>query len=120
MEVANPILLTRSNRLDWKPLVEDGVKTEGIHVKRLRYDETTGRAPVILLKFDPGAAYPAHNHPAGEEAFVLQGEVRFGKVHLEAGDYLYTPPNAKHAVHSKTGCIVLLSIPEEVEILKVS
>ncbi len=61
--------------------------------------------------------YPYHNHPGGEEAFVLEGEVRFGKVDLVAGDYLYTPPNAKHAVFSKTGCVVLLSIPKEVEII---
>ena len=111
-------LLTQSKQLDWQPLIEEGVRTEGIFVKVLRYDEATRRAPVILLKFEPGATYPAHNHPAGEEAFILEGSVRFGKEDLEVGDYLYTPPGGKHAVHSKTGCVLLLSIPEEVEILK--
>jgi quercetin dioxygenase-like cupin family protein len=45
------------------------------------------------LKFDAGASYPAHDHPAGEEVFVLEGEVHFGPHRLTAGDYLYTPHN---------------------------
>ena len=118
MENDVALLITRSTQVEWKPLAEEGVKTDGIYVKVLRYDEQTRRAPVILLKFEPGAVYPLHNHPGGEEAFVLEGEVRFGKDDLKAGDYLYTPPNARHAVFSRNGCVVLLSIPLEVEIIR--
>ena len=118
-EIENQLLIhTESNKLDWKPLIEEGVNTNGIFVKVLRYDELTKRAPVFLLKFESGAKYPAHNHPAGEEVFVLEGEVKFGNKNLQPGDYLYTPPNGKHAVWSKNGCIMLLIVPEEVEILK--
>lgn len=109
---------TQSTKLEWKPLVEMGVNTSGIFVKVLRFDESTKRAPAIMLKFEPGAKYPAHNHPAGEEVFVLEGEVKFGKNNLSAGDYLYTPPGGAHAVWSKIGCVMLLIIPEEVEILR--
>lgn len=107
-----------SSKIEWKPLIEEGVNTAGIFVKVLRYDEVSKRAPVILLKFEAGARYPAHNHPAGEEVFVLEGEVKFGNKQLSAGDYLYTPPDGIHAVWSKEGCVILLMIPEEVEILK--
>ena len=31
---------------------------------------------------------------------------------------LYTAPNNKHAVRSDKGCIVLVSVPQPVEILK--
>ena len=110
--------LVKSGKVEWKPLVEYGVNTSGIYVKVLRYDEIKKRALVFLLKFKSGAKYPAHNHPAGEEAFVLEGEVKFGNKDLSAGDYLYTPPNGKHAVWSKNGCVMLLIVPEEVEILK--
>jgi len=106
----------KSNEVEWKPLIEDGVKTDGIFAKSLRYDEKTKRSPTILLKFEPGATYPAHNHPGGEETFVLEGEVKFGNLSLSAGDYLFTPPGGKHAVWSKNGCVMLLNIPEEVEI----
>jgi quercetin dioxygenase-like cupin family protein len=109
--------LVRSNRADWVLLVEDGVKTDGIFVKILRFDEATQRAPTFLLKFEAGAFYPNHVHPAGEEVFVLEGEVRFGPDQLLAGDYLYTAPGATHSVFSKTGCVLLFLVPEEVAIL---
>jgi hypothetical protein len=49
---------------------------------------------------------------------VPEGEVDFGKYHLAAGDYLDTPPDRKHAVWTRGGCVLLLSVPEEVLILK--
>lgn len=113
-----PIQHTKSADAEWRPLAEPGVKTDGVYIKTLRFDETAKRWPTILLKFDPGASYPNHTHPAGEEAFVLDGEVRFGPTALAKGDYLYTPPNATHAVFSRTGCTLLLVVPEEVIILK--
>jgi quercetin dioxygenase-like cupin family protein len=109
--------VTRTTDLDWKPLIEEGVKTEGISVKILRFDESQGRPPTFLLRFEPGASYPNHNHPGGEEVYVLDGEVRFGPIQLNADDYLYTPPNATHAVFSRTGCIMLFVVPAEVEVL---
>ena len=110
-------LLVQSSQVNWKPLVEEGVKTDGISVKILRFDEATQRPPGFLLKFEAGASYPNHHHPAGEEVFVLEGEVRFGPDQLNAGDYLYTAPGATHSVFSKTGCVMLFLVPEEVELI---
>ena len=108
--------LVRSSDVAWKPLAEPGVV--GVSVKVLRLDPTAGRAPTILLKFEPGSTYPAHNHPGGEEILVLEGDITLGKDHLQAGDYLYTAPGNVHAVHSQGGCIVLVSVPQEVEVLR--
>jgi len=108
--------LVRSGQIEWKALAEPGAS--GVFVKVLRFDSETRRAPTILLKFAAGATYPAHNHPGGEEIFVLEGDLKLGKDHLYAGDYLYTSPNGKHAVRSEQGCIVLVSVPEEVVVLK--
>jgi anti-sigma factor ChrR (cupin superfamily) len=102
----------------WKPLTEAGVNTAGIFVKILRYDETQGRPPSFILKFEPGASYPYHNHPAGEELLVLEGSCIIEGATLKAGDYLYTPPGFKHGVRTETGCTVFFMVPEEVEILK--
>src|SRR5690242_4403321 len=108
--------LVRTQQCDWKPLAEPGAS--GVFVKVLRYDKATRRAPTILLKFEAGATYPAHNHPGGEELFVIEGDIKLGKDHLYTGDYIYTPPGGKHAVWSEKGCVVLVSVPEAVEILK--
>ncbi len=105
--------LVRSTTIEWKPLDEPGVS--GVYVKVLRFDASVGRAPTILLKFDPGTTYPGHIHPGGEEIFVLEGDIRLGKDQLHAGDYLYTAPGNVHAVRSEAGCVVLVSVPQEVE-----
>jgi quercetin dioxygenase-like cupin family protein len=110
--------LVRSHQVEWKQLAEPGVS--GVWVKVLRFDEGTRRAPTILLKFDAGATYPAHNHPGGEEIFVIEGDVKLGNDRLSAGDYLYTPRQGKHAVWSEGGCVLLVNVPQEVEILKPS
>ncbi|MEP6513722.1 MAG: cupin domain-containing protein [Parafilimonas sp.] len=110
--------ITRSNQADWTPLNEAGVDTIGIFVKVLRYDEQTKRVPAILLKFEAGASYPYHNHPGGEELYVLECDVILEGETLSAGDYLYTPPNFKHSVKSENSCVLLFMIPEEVEITK--
>ncbi len=101
----------------WRPLTEAGINTKGIHVKTLRVDKN-GRAPSFLLKFERGAKYPYHNHPAGEELFVLEGSCIIEGVTLKSGDYLYTPPGFKHSVRSETGCILYFMVPEEVEIIE--
>jgi quercetin dioxygenase-like cupin family protein len=105
--------LVRSRAIEWQPLDEQGVS--GVCVKVLRVDAEAGRAPTILLKFEPGASYPAHRHPGGEEIFVLEGDIRLGKDRLLAGDYLYTAPGNTHGVQSDEGCVVLVSVPQEVE-----
>ncbi|MBA4153667.1 cupin domain-containing protein [Flavobacterium sp.] len=110
--------IVQTEQTDWKPLTEDGVDTKGIYFKILRYDDKQKRPPSFLLKFDAGASYPYHNHPGGEEAFVIEGEVYFNEAKLSKGDYLYTPPGFKHSVKTETGCIILFIVPEEVEIIK--
>jgi quercetin dioxygenase-like cupin family protein len=108
--------LVKTDEIEWKPLNEEGIS--GIFIKSLLFDEETNRSPTILLKFEAGAKYPLHNHPAGEEVFVIEGDIHLGKNHLFAGDYLFTAPNNLHAVRTDGGCVVLLKAPQEVEIIE--
>lgn len=110
--------IVKSNSVEWIPLVEEGINTKGIYVKSLRRDEVEKRSPTILLRFERGARYPYHNHPAGEEIFVMEGTATIEGEKLSAGDYLYTPPGFKHSVTTETGCTLMLVIPKEVEILE--
>ena len=96
---------------EWRPS-----RVPGVSVKALRNDMETG-ASSALVRFDPGASFPAHDHPAGEEVFVLEGDVRIGRHRLTAGDYLYTPPDRKHAASSEGGCVFLVTLPKPVVIL---
>lgn len=106
--------ITKSKNINWEPLIENGISYEGISVKSLHFDKTANRSKAILLKFEKGASYPYHIHPAGEEILVLEGSCEIHHETLTQGDYLYTPPTGKHSVVTNTGCVLFLSIPEEV------
>jgi mannose-6-phosphate isomerase-like protein (cupin superfamily) len=110
--------IARSRQRTWQPLIENGIPYQGISVVSLRYDAATQRSPSILLKFEPGARYPYHNHPAGEELYVLSGEAIVEDAVLTEGDYLYTPPGFRHSVRTNTGCLLLFIVPQEVEKLE--
>ncbi len=108
--------IVKTSEIEWKPLQEENVS--GVYVKSLLFDDEQKRSPTILLKFEAGATYPLHNHPEGEEIFVLEGEVKVGKDQLKVGDYLYTAVNSLHRVSTENGCIVLLRASQEVEIIE--
>lgn len=95
------------------------VKVPGVSVKVLRDDKTTGES-AALVKFEAGTQFPAHDHPGGEEVFVIEGEVTIGPHHLKTGDYLYTPPDGKHAASSRSGCVFLVTLPQPVVFLRSS
>jgi len=109
--------IVKSNQRNWNPLIEKGIDYKGVFVKSLRFSEEQQRSTTILLKFEQGASYPYHNHPAGEELFVIEGSCIIEGATLSEGDYLFTPQGFKHSVKTETGCVLLLVIPEEVEIL---
>jgi quercetin dioxygenase-like cupin family protein len=57
----------------------------------------------VRVDFDPGAAFPKHRHPGEEIVNVLEGSFEYqveGKtaVTLKAGDVLFIPAGAIHAV----------------------
>src|SRR5262245_52036796 len=80
----------RTSEADWR-----ATRTPGVAIKMLREDPATGGSS-FLVRLEPGARIPAHDHPGGEELFVVDGDFQVGPERLSAGDYLYTPPDGKH------------------------
>jgi quercetin dioxygenase-like cupin family protein len=57
----------------------------------------------VLVDFAPGASFPRHSHPGEEVAYVVEGKLEYRlddgpAVVLEAGDALFIPAGAVHAV----------------------
>jgi anti-sigma factor ChrR (cupin superfamily) len=102
--------LVRSDEVEWQ------FSAPGVTKKVLRSDEKTGES-TLLLRFEANSTYPLHTHPASEEIFALEGDLKLGKHELRAGDYLYTPPDGKHVVSSRNGCLVLIRLGKPIEIL---
>ena len=104
-------MVVRTDEQQWR-----ASKTPGVSVKVLRADKETG-ASTALVRFEAGTRFPAHDHPAGEEIFVVEGDFTVGGERLASGDYLYTPPGGKHAASTEHGCVVLVTLPKPVEFL---
>jgi quercetin dioxygenase-like cupin family protein len=94
-------LHVRGASLEWKRVYP------GIGRIALRDDADTG-AQTLLFRLDAGATYPEHDHPTGEDIYVLEGDMQIGDVSLVKGDYYRTPPGGRNSNSSKNGCTVLV------------
>ena len=66
-ESRKPTTVVRGGDDGWRPL-----RIPGVAVKLLRRNEATGESSA-RVRFDAGARFPAHDHPAGEEVYVVSG-----------------------------------------------
>lgn len=89
-----------SHTLEWTESPADGVWR-----KRLYHDGPAESGRVTsLVRFDPGASFRAHDHPEGEEIFVLSGTFSDDTGDWGAGSYLLNPDGSPHAPYTKDGC----------------
>lgn len=75
-----------------------------IEIKRLKSE---GAVHSFLLRLQPGARLPAHDHFDAEECLVLSGEGRVGGTVLRAGDYQFAPAGTRHEISSTEQGVVL-------------
>jgi len=104
-----PSLLVDSAALPWRD-----TPCAGVRWKKLRFDPESG-ASAVLLEFAPGSAYDAHRHPAGEQYWVLSGELIDVGGRYGAGTYGYHPPGSVHRPRSDEGCVVLVMLAAPIE-----
>ena len=95
----------------WRALPYEGVEMCG-----LRQNESGGGA--VLLKFSKGARFPTHDHPGGEEVYVIYGCAVIGGITVKAGDYLWTPPNNTHDLVAEEETVLFVSSPEGIKVLE--
>ena len=98
--------------LDWTELTY----APGVRAKVLHADPATGDR-AALIELDEGASYPLHDHPGGEHALILEGEIKVGGQVLRTGDYMHTPSGAPHAVLAKTRCRFFVVTPKGVALI---
>lgn len=66
---------------------------------------STERETVALTKLEPGTRLERHDHPAGEEIWVLEGVLEDDAGAYPKGTWLRNPPGSSHAPRSRAGCI---------------
>lgn len=63
-----------------------------------------------LVEYLPGARFPVHRHPAGEEILVLEGVFSDDSGNYAAGSYLRSPAGSEHAPFSEPGCLIFVKL----------
>ncbi|MEW6612429.1 MAG: cupin domain-containing protein [Pseudomonadota bacterium] len=94
-----------THALPWEPSPSPGVQRRRLD----RLGGESGRATSIV-RYDAGAAFPAHAHPAGEEILVLDGVFSDEHGDYPAGTYLLNPPGTRHAPFTRDGCTLFVKL----------
>jgi putative transcriptional regulator len=82
----------------------------GVSVRRLAVDRAQDRV-TMLVRMEPGAAYPVHRHGGPEECLVLEGDLEVGdQLRMQAGDFQRAEAGSVHAVQrTRGGCVLYIT-----------
>ena len=98
---------TFTNRAEGAPWVE---MIPGVAM-RLLYRNEAARRQTILVRMEPNATYPQHDHDdQDEEIYILEGDLVIGELTLKGGDFHLARANRVHPQHrSPSGCVALIN-----------
>ena len=63
-----------------------------------------------IVRYQPDATFPVHDHPEGEEILVLDGVFSDEHGDWPAGTYLLNPEGFRHAPFSRQGCLLFVKL----------
>ncbi|CAN5784147.1 cupin domain-containing protein [soil metagenome] len=71
-------------------------------VSRMRLERNGGELAraTSLVRFEPGALFPTHEHGGGEELLVVEGSTSDEHGEYLAGDYVRSPPGSRHSLRA--------------------
>jgi anti-sigma factor ChrR (cupin superfamily) len=98
-------VVLHSETLPWQPSPADGV-----HRRLLARDGEENAQATSIVRYLPGAVFPVHAHPEGEEIVVLDGEFADDNGIYPAGTYIKNPPGSSHAPRSPKGCTIFVKL----------
>ncbi|MDB5617549.1 cupin domain-containing protein [Tardiphaga sp.] len=98
--------LVRPAEMEWQP-----TRFPGCSVKTLLFDAKTGLV-TALMKFEPGATLPDHEHVGIEQTWVLEGRLidKEGPVQgtaCGAGEFIWREAGSRHSAWMPDGGITL-------------
>ena len=98
--------IARTNEMEWRPSPARGVWRKRLELVR----EAEADRVTSVVRFDPGARFPDHGHPGGEEILVLDGVFSDETGDYPAGSYLLNPEGTRHAPWSAQGCTLFVKL----------
>jgi len=97
--------IVHAGDMDWVPSPMPGVDRRML----FRIGGEKARATSIV-RYAPGSSFSRHDHPGGEEIFVLDGVFQDETGDFPAGSYIRNPPGTGHAPASASGCTIFVKL----------
>lgn len=98
-------IVIRTSDEEWQPSPLQGVWRKPL----ARENRESGHATSIV-KYEAGARFTSHNHPLGEEIFVLSGTFSDETGDFPQGSYFRNPKGFVHSPFSIGGCELLVKL----------
>jgi anti-sigma factor ChrR (cupin superfamily) len=95
-----------TNMMDWAPSPSGTVWRKRV----FRVGPPESGQVTSIVRYEPNSSFPAHDHPEGEEIFVLEGTFSDEHGDWPAGTYLLNPEGFRHAPFSRTGCVLFVKL----------
>jgi len=86
----------------------------GVSFKSLRYDHDD-KSGAVMIHMCPNTSYPEYRSLAGQDIFVVDGELIVGDESVKRGAYAFVAPGTRHAPRTEHGCVLFVSFPGEIE-----
>jgi anti-sigma factor ChrR (cupin superfamily) len=94
------------NRMEWSPSPSGTVWRKRVH---LVGPPESGQVTSVV-RYEPGATFPEHDHPEGEEILVLDGVFSDEHGDWPKGTHLLNPEGFRHAPFSRDGCVLFVKL----------
>ena len=92
--------------MPWSPSPSPSVWRKRLH----RVGPQESGQVTSVVRYDAQSNFPAHDHPEGEEIFVLEGIFTDDRGDWPAGTYLLNPEGYRHAPSSREGCVLFVKL----------
>ena len=92
--------------MEWIPSPGGHVHRKRVH----RVGPAESGQVTSLVRYEPGARFPGHDHPSGEEILVLEGVFSDEHGDWPAGTYLLNPEGFHHSPFSSEGCTLFVKL----------
>lgn len=106
--------VVHANDLPWEKM-----RFPGCHAKTLLFDPKSGLA-TVLIKMEPGATLPDHEHVLIEQTYVLSGslvdkEGPDAGLEIKAGEFVWRPAGSRHTAWCPNGgeMIAVFQVPNK-------
>ncbi|MGX9694614.1 cupin domain-containing protein [Achromobacter anxifer] len=88
------------------------IKSPQSGVERVMLDRLGGEKAraTSIVRYAPDSHFPHHQHPGGEEIFVLSGTFSDDDANYPSGWYLRNPPGSSHRPFTDAGAIIFVKL----------